>query len=542
MSLNHVGARTYRWAALLLVGLWTFATLWVAAGVAYADDTTAHDSSQGSTQSGTESGGAAADKPAHQPGKDGDQPAGEATSPDKTSEKADDTDKPVKAPRGARKHGATQPSADAKPAAKTAKTAKADSKTATADADSTAAPKTAKKAAATADVGTTAATAASTAATLKLAVPSVAPSTTAKAPNPIAHAVQFVRQMQGLANDIGLLAVTVVNNLAAAAAASIGPKPFFGVPYHVATAIAGTAATAGKLLTGTPLNADSTVTGPYKVTFGVGDLLGYLNVNKPPAGANLPFTGMPTDHPLPIILIAGTAANAPFNWSVGAPLLANAGYKVYTFNYGNVTNNPNWPVRGTADIRKSAQELSDEVDRVLKETGAEKVILIGHSQGGGLTPTYYLNNMGGAANVSQFIGIAPGHHGADVDGLAYIKNIPLIGKPILSLVNLLGPAWLQQAVGSPLLDEIYGGGDTRSGVLYTTISTKNDWIVTPYTNQALSGPNVQNVVLQDLYPNFNAGHLGIVFAKPTWDVVLGALAANPAANPAPAGQNLVAAA
>ncbi len=191
-------------------------------------------------------------------------------------------------------------------------------------------------------------------------------------------------------------------------------------------------------------------------------------------------------------------------------MLANAGYKVFTFNYGNVTNNPKWPVRGTGDIRESAQELADEVDRVLAETGADKVILIGHSQGGGMTPEYYLNNLdGGAAKVSQFIGIAPGNHGADLSGLAYIQNIPVIGRPIFNLMNLLGPAWLQQAIGSPLLDEIYGNGDTRPpGVLYTTITTKDDWIVTPYTNQALDGPNVTNIILQDRYPpNFNAGHL-----------------------------------
>ncbi len=522
--------RTCRFSAALVVIAWLFAALWLAGGVAYADDTTSHDSTPGTSHSGDQSA-TSADKPTAS----ADKPTASADKPTASEEKTD-TPTRIGKPRGARKHGtakqATETTPDTKPDAKRGpdSDAKAGIKPKT-----TAAPEPDTK-----PLTTTAKKSGAAAAALKLASPAVLPSTTAKAPNPIAHAVQFVRQMTGLANDIGLLAVTVVNNLAAAAAATIGPKPFFGVPYHVASAIAGTAATAGKLLTGTPLNADSAVKGPFKVSYGVGDLLSYLNPNKSPAGANLPFTGMPADHPLPIILIAGTAANAPFNWSVGAPVLANAGYTVYTFNYGNVTDNPNWPVRGTADIRKSAAELSAEVDKVLQETGADKVILIGHSQGGGMTPEYYLNNLDGAAKVSQFIGIAPANHGADVDGLAYIKNIPLIGKPIFNLVNLLGPAWLQQAIGSPLIDEIYGDGDTRPGVLYTMISTKNDWIATPYTNQALNGPNVQNVVLQQLYPDFNAGHLGIVFAKPTWDVVLGALAANPAANRAPQDQTIAA--
>ncbi|MEN4477484.1 lipase family alpha/beta hydrolase [Mycolicibacterium cosmeticum] len=534
--------RTYRVMAALLVMLWASAMLWLTAGVAYADDTTSHGSSQGSTESG-----ASTDKAdnAEKPDKPDPKPAEPTTSADKpATEKADTPvpDKPVKKPRGARKHATGQANAsetrpDTKPDTKadtkqdskpdTQSDAKSDTK-----ADTAAGGTPAQKAAATTTKKTSAVAAGTASAvTLKLATPSVAPSATATAPNPVKQALQFVRQMTGLANDIGLLAATVVNNIAAAAAAAIGPKPFFGVPYHVANAIAGTAATAGKLLTGTPLDADTTSTGRFKVTFGVGDLLGYLNVNKPPAGANDPSIELTAAHPLPIILIAGTAANAPFNWSVGAPVLANAGYKVFTFNYGNVTNNPNWPVRGTGDIRESAQELADEVQRVLDETGAPKVILIGHSQGGGMTPEYYLNNLGGAAKVSQFIGIAPGNHGADLSGLAYIQNIPVIGRPIFNLMNLLGPAWLQQAVGSPLLEEIYGNGDTRPGVLYTTITTKNDWIVTPYTNQALDGPNVTNIILQDRYPDFNAGHLGIVFAAPTWEAVLGALAANPQANP-----------
>lgn len=548
-SLNRVGARTYRMTAALLVALWAFAGLWLAAGLAHADDTASSGSSQGSTASGSSSDKADKADKADKSDKSDQKPAEPNTSADKPeTDKADtaDTGKPVKKPRGTRKHVSAQARAtdtrsdtksDGKPGTQP------DPKSGTASDKSDAKPD-AKPAAKPAKLTTTVSgpdtVGTASAAALKLVTPAVAPPATAKAINPVKQAEQFVRQMTGLANDVALLAVTVVNNLAAAAAATIGSKPFFGVPYHVANAIAGTAATAGKLLTGTPLDADATSTGRFKVTFGVGNLLDYLTPNKPPAGANDPTIQLTAAHPLPIILIAGTAANAPFNWSVGAPVLANAGYKVFTFNYGNVTNNPNWPVRGTGDIPASAQELADEVDRVLAETGAPKVILIGHSQGGGMTPEYYLNNLGGAAKVSQFIGIAPGNHGADLSGLAYIQNIPLIGRPIFNLMNLLGPAWLQQAVGSPLIDEIYGNGDTRPGVLYTTITTKNDWIVTPYTNQALDGPNVTNIVLQDRYPGFNAGHLGIVFAAPTWEAVLGALAANPAANPAPAAAPLAA--
>ena len=70
-----------------------------------------------------------------------------------------------------------------------------------------------------------------------------------------------------------------------------------------------------------------------------------------------------------------------------------------------------------------AVELDAEMDRVLAETGAPKVILIGHSQGGGILPVYYINKLDGADKVSQLIGIAPSNHGTDVDGPGRLAGV-----------------------------------------------------------------------------------------------------------------------
>lgn len=543
MSVQHGHALPRRAVAALCTVLWALATMWMAGGVAYADDTSNAGSSASSAQSGGDAASSKTDKPGkadktdnadkpETPGTDP-KPGGTAEAePDKPAkaDKPDKTDTPKPA-RGSRKHTATSTAPS-----KATTESKADTKPgpapATSPDESADAPRTSVKTASTAKAVTVATATADLVAVptaLKVVSPSVAPAATAAVPTPIKQATQFVRQMVGLANDLALIAVSLVNNLAAAAATAIGPKPFFGVPYNIARVVAGTTATAAKLLDGTPL--DATSEGPFKVDYGVGDLLAWLNPVKPPAGANDPTIKVTPAHPLPIILLNGTTATQGVNWGVGAPVLANAGYKVYTFNYGNTTTDPNFPVQATADIRKSAQQLADEVQRVLDETGADKVILIGHSQGGGIMPSYYINNLGGAAKVSQLIGIAPSNHGTDVNGLTYVQNIPVLGPLLFRIVDLFGAAWTQQAMGSSLQQEVYGNGDTRPGVLYTTISSKFDWVVTPYTQQALDGPNVTNIVLQDLYPGYNAGHLGIVFSAPTWDAVLGALAANPEANP-----------
>jgi pimeloyl-ACP methyl ester carboxylesterase len=338
-----------------------------------------------------------------------------------------------------------------------------------------------------------------------------------------------LRQAIGLVSDVGTVAASAVYTVANTFAAVFGPHSFLGVPYALATAVANTAAATGRTLIGAPLG--SAGTGPFPVNYGIIDGLTFLNPQQPPPGANDPSITVTAEHPLPIILLNGTIATQGENWGVGAPVLANAGYKVYTFNYGNITQDPNYPIQATDDIRQSGLQLAAEVDKVLAETGAPKVILIGHSQGGGILPVYYINDLGGADKVSQLIGIAPSNHGTDVAGLIGLQNLPILGPLLTAIANSVGQALEQQALGSTFQQEVYGDGDTRPGVVYTTITSMNDELVTPYTQQALDGPNVTNIVLQDLYPGLPAGHAGVAFSPQVWSVVLNALASNPQANP-----------
>jgi pimeloyl-ACP methyl ester carboxylesterase len=350
--------------------------------------------------------------------------------------------------------------------------------------------------------------------------------------NPISfNPPQLVEQLTGLAADAGTIMVSVVHTAATVVAQAFGPNSFLGVPYMLATTVANVAAAVGRSIIGAPMFEPTT--GQFTVNYGLIDGLAFFNPTKAPAGANDDEIFVTAAHPLPIILLNGTTATQGTNWSVGAPVLANAGYKVYTFNYGNTTGNPNFPIQAVGEIRDSSAELAAEVQRVLDETGAPKVILVGHSQGGGILAVNYINNMGGADKVSQLIGIAPSNHGTDVDGLGGLLSLPVLGPLFAGIANTLGAALYQQALGSPFQQEVYGNGDTRPGVLYTTIASVNDWVVTPYTQQALNGPNVTNIVLQDLYPGLVLGHANIFLSPQVWSTVLDALASNPAANPQP---------
>src|SRR5271155_4876393 len=94
-------------------------------------------------------------------------------------------------------------------------------------------------------------------------------------------------------------------------------------------------------------------------------------------------------HPYPVVLVIATLSDEGSNWVTLAPLLANAGYCVYSFNYGETDLSDFGRIDALGYIEKSAEELSSFVNQVLSKTKASKVDLVGHSQGG-MMPNYYL--------------------------------------------------------------------------------------------------------------------------------------------------------
>ncbi|QKW05696.1 alpha/beta fold hydrolase [Streptomyces sp. NA04227] len=197
-------------------------------------------------------------------------------------------------------------------------------------------------------------------------------------------------------------------------------------------------------------------------------------------------------HPRPVVLVHGTFANSIDNWLVLAPYLVARGYCVYSLDYGQL---PGVPVfNGLGPIDKSAGQLGAFVDRVRGATGAGKVDIVGHSQGG-MMPRYYLKFLGGAQKVNALVGIAPDNHGTNLSG--FTELLPYF-PGIENLLNENTPALTDQVVGSPFMKKLNEGGDTVPGVKYTVISTQYDQVVTPWQSQYLSGPGVRNVKVQDL--------------------------------------------
>jgi triacylglycerol esterase/lipase EstA (alpha/beta hydrolase family) len=199
-------------------------------------------------------------------------------------------------------------------------------------------------------------------------------------------------------------------------------------------------------------------------------------------------------HPRPVILVHGTFANSVDNWLGLAPYLVHRGYCVYSLDYGQLPGVPLF--YGLGPIEKSAEQLQAFVDKVLDATGAAETDLVGHSQGG-MMPRYYLKFLGGAAKVNALVGIAPSNHGTTLHGLT--KLLPYF-PGAEDLLSTATPAVAQEIAGSDFLTKLNAGGDTVPGVHYTVIATQYDEVVTPYRSQFLNGPDVENILIQDLCP------------------------------------------
>ncbi|WP_211216287.1 esterase/lipase family protein [Longispora albida] len=252
---------------------------------------------------------------------------------------------------------------------------------------------------------------------------------------------------------------------------------------------------------------------------------GGSQVSDPP-GANDWACRPSAAHPNPVVLVHGTFANQFENWLALAPLLKSKGYCVYALTYGLTPDS--WtstgtgiglPIGGLQPIASSARELAAFVDRVRASTGAAKVDIVGHSQGG-MMPRYYLKFLGGAAKVDKLVALAPSNHGTTLSGIA---NLAAYFPGIADLVYSACPSCKDQVAGSAALTQLNAGGDTQAGVRYTVISTWYDQVVTPYETQFLAGPGVTNVVIQHNCIFSLAEHVAIAFSPTALHHVTNAL-------------------
>ncbi|MGN0100425.1 MAG: esterase/lipase family protein [Dietzia sp.] len=242
--------------------------------------------------------------------------------------------------------------------------------------------------------------------------------------------------------------------------------------------------------------------------------------------------------PRPVILVHGTFLNRQDNWAYLAPSQANEGYCVFALTYAAHPQAP-WPLSalgGTRTMEEGAAELAVFVDRVREATGADKVDLVGHSQGT-LMPAVYVNELGGHEFVENYVGLGSVWRGSTAFFIS--QAFDLFGQigvrdEVEHFFRTVGCGACNQVLaGSQFFHDLWRTGTPyHPDVQYTNILTRYDEIVTPFTSGLVEGPNAENHIVQDFCAQDYSEHVSIVTDPVARDLVLNALDPE---NPRPVG-------
>lgn len=191
----------------------------------------------------------------------------------------------------------------------------------------------------------------------------------------------------------------------------------------------------------------------------------------------------------PVVIVAGTFSPEIANWPL-ARRLRRDGYVASVFSL---------PTLGTQNISTSARALAAYTAGVRERTGAAKVDLVGHSQGG-LVARSYVKDFGGAGRVDSLVTLGTPHRGTRIANLAAVLGF----GDCLSIA-----ACRQMAIGSSWLKKLNAGDDTIGDVRYTTFRTALDELVRPVSRATLRDGAV-NVKVQRQCPLRVVAHIGLI--------------------------------
>ena len=171
-------------------------------------------------------------------------------------------------------------------------------------------------------------------------------------------------------------------------------------------------------------------------------------------------------HVDPILFVHGYTSNAA-TWNTTIARFQADGWeanRLFAYTFSSTQSN--------ATV---AQAVAQRVNEIKAATGAAKVDIITHSMGG-LSSRYYLKNLGGTANVDDWVSLAGPNHGTT---WAY-------GCFFFSPCNQMIP-------GSSFLNQLNSGDETPGAVNYGTWWSSCDELINPDTSTILSGATNTNV-------------------------------------------------
>jgi len=269
---------------------------------------------------------------------------------------------------------------------------------------------------------------------------------------------------------------------------------------------------------------------------------------------------------IPVLIVHGTFSNTTEVESLKENL-ESRGLTVYSYNYGRAFSliallDPT--AGGIQNMNLSVEDLAAQIARAKAETGSDQIDLVGHSQGGLLVKDYLAHYPDDG--VRKVVDLAASNHGTTfgggaetllnafapglVDPLNAVFGKTTVqyffsGNMVLDVVDLfpgplqrvvrwladrvidvvLGVAPRQQLLGSSFIDALDQTPDTKPGVNYLVIATRDDEWVTPYQStylKAVVGAEVRNVEVHSLpgvHPDEVILHDDLLTNKPVADAV-----------------------
>lgn len=204
----------------------------------------------------------------------------------------------------------------------------------------------------------------------------------------------------------------------------------------------------------------------------------------------------------PVIIVGGLSGFALVYEPLAARLRGD-GFRPFIYEL---------PGLGFGDIPTSARAFAGYVDQVRAVTGAAKVDVVAHSQGG-LVARYYLKRLNGTGAVGRYVSLGTPEQGT------YVANI----LTFIGLGSCAGVVSCQQmTIGSDFVADLNAGDDTPGAVRYTTVRTWQDELVRPVDNAALAD-GATNALIQAWCPLRLVGHLGLALDGTTYTVIRQAL-------------------
>lgn len=202
-----------------------------------------------------------------------------------------------------------------------------------------------------------------------------------------------------------------------------------------------------------------------------------------------------TSHPNPIVLLHGLFATEDLDLNFLEGWLRTKGFCTFAITYGAYPSYQ--PVLGgVKPVEESSHEVAAFIREVHNRTGAKKVDVIGHSEGGFQalwTPKYN----GIAPIVDNIVAIAPPTHGTTLSGsvdLAYAWG-QATRDAISNVFSAVGcGACADFLPGGPGVTKLTNGPIAQPGNAITVIISGADKTVTPPSSAFIDEPGVTNNV------------------------------------------------